>query len=129
MARSSPARLGTAGLLCQLLREEPAYRRRWTRHTRSPGRGVHQGAVAHVLAEHLRDTGAEPAADDALPRRLKDVVSRALSGKTLSLRVLNLFVDAFDMDEATAERLRELLSGRTDPTWDRHGALSAGERR
>lgn len=122
-------RLRTAALLCQLLREEPSYRRRWTRHTHQSGRGVHQGAVTHVLAEHLWATGVEPRSNLALPRQLKDVVSRALSGKTLSPRVLTLFVEAFAMDEGTAAQLHELLTGRRTHAGGRVGVSAGGRRR
>ncbi len=108
---SATGRARAAELLCRLLRERPAYRQAWSQHTRRGGRGVHQGAVAHVLAEHLWATGTEPRSNDGLPRQLKDVVSRALSGRTLSPRVLGLFIAAFDMDEHTAGQLWRALLG------------------
>lgn len=127
--RTPSARLRTAGLLCQLLREDPTYRRRWARHTHQRGRGVHQGAVTHVLAEHLWSTGAESCDNRALPRQLKDVVSRALSGRTLSPRVLTLFVLAFEMGEDTSAQLHELLSGRAAPARPARWVSAAGHLR
>lgn len=94
-----------------LLRDDPTYRRQWERHAvHHRGSAVHQGAVALVLAQHLWDTGQAPDSDRQLPRRLKDLVSRALSGRVLSARTLELFIDAFTMGPHAAE-LRGLRSG------------------
>lgn len=46
-----------------------------------------------------------------LPFQLKDTVSRALSGQTLSRRALALFIDAFEFTAEEADRLWRLWSG------------------
>ncbi len=99
------ARMRTVEMLCTLLREDPELRAKWARHAPSGGRGIHQGAIARVLADHQWATGEEPLTNADLPRRLKDTVSRALSGKSLSQRSLELFIRAFEMDAETAECL------------------------
>ncbi len=52
-----------------------------------------------VLAQHLWDIGEVPEADADLPRRLKDVVARAVSGGGISHQTLGWFVGAFEMTE------------------------------
>lgn len=99
------ARMRTVDMLCSLLRDDLELRTRWSQYAPDTGHGIHQGALARVLAEHLWRCGAEPVSDIDLPRRLKDTVSRALSGRTLSRRALTLFIEAFEMDEATAKQL------------------------
>lgn len=97
----------TAALLHSLLCQEEGYRRAWrARMARTPSSALQQSAVARVLAEHLWDTGLEDDSDEGLPRRLKDTVARALSGRSLSPRILELFVEAFDMSEAHRAALR-----------------------
>lgn len=99
------ARMRTVDMLCSLLRDDPQLRSRWSQYAPCTGRGIHQGALARVLAEYQWGCGQEPRSNTDLPRRLKDTVSRALSGKTLSRRALTLFIEAFEMDEATAADL------------------------
>lgn len=66
--------------------------------------------VCDVLAKHLWQTGdADEDAD--LPRRLKDRVSRALSGSALSNETLSWFIGAFDMNDLHRAELWALLSG------------------
>ncbi len=65
-----------------------------------------------VLATHLWDTGQVPETDQVLPRRLKDLVSRALSGRVLSARTLLLFADAFEMTPEHSAELHALRAGR-----------------
>lgn len=90
----------------------------WMSYAPPGGRGIHQGAIAQVLAEYLWSTGQEPRANTDLPRKLKDTVSRALSGKSLSRRSLRLFIQGFALDEATAERLWACWTG-MDQAWGR----------
>lgn len=100
--------------LQELLCDHVQYRSRWERYAlQHRGAAVHQGAVAMVLAAHLWDTGQSPETDQALPRRLKDVVSRALGGRVLSARTLLLFADAFAMTPDHAAELQSLRSGRS----------------
>lgn len=99
------ARMRTVDMLCSLLRNDTRLRAMWSTHAPSAGRGIHQGAITQVLAEYQWRVGQEPIENVDLPRQLKDTVSRALSGKTLSRRALTLFIAAFDIDDRTAERL------------------------
>jgi hypothetical protein len=108
---ATAARQRTVELLCRVLREDPHVRAQWQRHVSSSGRGIHQAAIAMVLAEHQWATGEVSREHTQLPRRLKDTVSRALSGRTLSRRVLHLFIDAFAMDHDTATALWERWRG------------------
>lgn len=124
------ARMHTVDLLCSLLRDDPEMRSRWSRYAPCTGRGIHQGALARVLAEYQWRCGEEARSNTDLPRRLKDTVSRALSGKTLSRRALTLFIDAFEMDEATSEELWTTWEGSDqifEPylAWPRGTELSA----
>src|SRR5690606_4691330 len=75
-------------------------RRRWQRHAQRSGAQVpNQAGVAWVLALTLWDRGDVAESRRALPRSLKDRVSRALSGQLVSASTLALFVEAFDMSE------------------------------
>lgn len=105
------ARTRTVRLLCALLREDPCVAARWMEYAPRGGRGIHQGAIAQVLAEHLWVTGQQPRSNTDLPRKLKDTVSRALSGKSLSRRSLRLFIQAFELDQGTTDRLWASWSG------------------
>ena len=99
------ARMRTVDMLCSLLRNDPRLRAMWSQHAPVAGHGIHQGAITQVLADYQWRVGQEPLDNLDLPRQLKDTVSRALSGKTLSRRALTLFIAAFDIDVRTAERL------------------------
>lgn len=105
------ARLRAVDMLCSLLRNDPRLRAMWSEHAPSSGHGIHQGAIAQVLADYQWAVGDEPRDNVELPRQLKDTVSRALSGKTLSRRALTLFVAAFEIDARTAERLWSTWQG------------------
>ncbi len=119
------ARAAAAGRrLGELLGGQRAYRALWERRAvHHRGAAVHQGAVAAVLANQLWDTGQVPETDRDLPRRLKDVVSRALSGRVLSARTLRLFVEAFSMSDEHAAELSALRAGLPPPA--RPGATGA----
>jgi hypothetical protein len=87
-------------------------RRRWEHRAVRRGRGpVNRSAVQQVLAEYLWDSGEHPDTDQELPRRLKDRVGRALSGRELSPRTLGWFVRAFELTDEQAEKLWRLLAG------------------
>lgn len=103
-----------AAYLRVLLAQPGRYRRRWVRHVvRDSGSDLNQSAVAQVLAEHLWDSGEIDDSEVDLPRRLKDSVSRALSGCRLSMKTLRLFMDAFDLSSDDCARLLALRDGRT----------------
>lgn len=93
-----------------LLQRDGRYRRTWRRHLRRerPGGALNQDAIARVLADHAFDNGD----DNADHRSLNDTVRRAL-GNQLSSAALDLFIDAFAMDESDADTLRRLLDGRS----------------
>jgi hypothetical protein len=98
--------------LAQLLEDSSDYRARWrARARRHSGHTVHQGAVARVIAEYLWETGEYPESDLTLPRRLKDVVSRALRGEVLAPTTLRWFVEAFRLSPPDAACLWALEYG------------------
>jgi hypothetical protein len=101
-----------AAYLRQLLLRPGAYRRLWEPHVVRERRGeINQLAVAEVLAEHLWSYPRTAGDADVMPRQLKDSVSRALSGRLLSRPLLTLFIDAFCISDAEAERLWRLWNG------------------
>lgn len=63
-----------------------------------------------MLAEYLWSNGLQPLADEALPRKLKDRVYRALTGSSLSLATLRWFIEAFEMSPEHAATLLRLAS-------------------
>ncbi len=117
------ARMRTVELLCSLLRDDPDVRAKWVPFAPEGGHGIHQGALARVLAEYQWRIGDEPPSNTDLPRRLKDTVSRALSGKTLSRRALTLFISAFEIEDATAKELWVTWEG-SDQVFEPYAALS-----
>lgn len=100
-----------AAHLRHLLADRAPYASRWRAHARHAS-DLNQSAVARVLASYLWDVGEADEQDVAVPRRLKDVVSRALSGRHLSARTLTWFVEAFEMPRADAAALWALRLGR-----------------
>lgn len=97
-----------AEVLHAILWDDPRRRRVWQRRIRRQGDGdkIHQAAVARVLAQWLWDAGEVSEADELLPRRLKDAVSRALAGKVrLPALLKEAVIDAFDLDQETADLL------------------------
>lgn len=71
---------------------------------------VNQAAVCEVIAQWLYDDG-HPDTDTELNRRLKDKVSRALSGDVLTPRTLEWFIEAFRLSPHDAARVRGLHRG------------------
>lgn len=113
---SSTGHRSTSALLRDLLTGVPHYRRRWRAEVRrASARDPHQSAVAAVLADHLWDTGEVPESDTFLPRRLKDVVARALSGRGISHQTLGWFVRAFDMSDEHERTLWQQLESDLRP--------------
>src|SRR5262249_49326591 len=81
------------------------YRRLWEQHViRARSGEITQLAVAEVLARRLWSYPRVPGDVDVLPHQLKDTVSRALSGRLLSRSTLSLFIDAFRVSHAAAQR-------------------------
>ena len=116
MTDSAPAaeqgRGAAASYLRQLLLKPGSYRRLWEQHVVRARHGdINQLAVAEVLARYLWCYPRRPGDADILPRQLKDSVSRALSGRLLSRPLLSLFIEAFVIAPAEAERLWRLYEG------------------
>jgi hypothetical protein len=108
--QSRRARSSAAEYLRHLLADEERYRKRWRVHvTRAAADALHQRAIAQVIAEHLWETGQVEDTVRDLPRQLRDRVSRALSGESLSVQSLVWFVEAFEFSDAHTRAL-----------WDRH---------
>jgi hypothetical protein len=107
-----------AGLhLRQILLRSGHYRDEWEQHARAvrPDE-IRQEAVCQVIAEHLYESGEHDDTDTRLARMLKDRVSRAFSGRGLSLQTLRWFEQAFQLSLRDAQRLRELYRGDLRPT-------------
>jgi hypothetical protein len=99
-----------------MLRSGP-YRHEWEQHARGVRPDdVRQDAVCKVIAEYLYETGAHDDTDTGLARSLKDRVSRAFSGRGLSLQTLRWFEAAFRLSRRDAQRVRELYRGDLWPT-------------
>ena len=108
----SAGRRAAAKYLRELLTQQGPYRRRWERYVvRARSTEITQLAVAEVLARYLWTHPRVTGDADALPRQLKDTVSRALSGTLLSRPTLALFIDAFRISSADADRLWRLWEG------------------
>lgn len=77
---------------------DPSYAGLWqARIGRRQAHALHQSGVCQVIAEYLWANGLHPIDDEALPRKLKDRVHRALAGSSLSLATLRWFTEAFAM--------------------------------
>jgi hypothetical protein len=111
-AAPDAGRRAAASYLLELLQRPGAYRRLWEQHVvRARRSGITQLAVAEVLARHLWSYPRGHGDADVLPHQLKDTVSRALTGKLLSRSTLTLFIDAFGISDADADRLWRLWEG------------------
>jgi hypothetical protein len=105
-------RRAAAAYLRELLLRPGRYRRRWEQYAeRSRAGQVNHLAVAEVLARYRWRHPRTQGDSDVLPRQLKDTVLRALSGKMLSRATLTLFIDAFGLTDAEADRLLRLAAG------------------
>lgn len=94
-----------------LLRQVGPYRDKWEDvATTIAADEVNQAAVCEVIAQYLYDDG-HPWTDIELARRLKDKVSRALSGDVLTPRTLEWFVQAFELSPHDARRVHDLYRG------------------
>jgi hypothetical protein len=98
-----------------LLRPGP-YRALWEAKVEEikPGE-VSQAGVCRVLAEYLWDEGLQPDTRSDLPRVLKDPVSRAFRGLTLSPKLLRVIISAFEFSEGEADHIWSLYRGETSP--------------
>jgi len=111
-APAAAGRRAAASYLRELLQRPGGYRRLWEQHViRARSGEITQLAVAEVLARRLWSYPRVPGDVDVLPHQLKDTVSRALSGKLLSRSTLTLFIDAFGISDAEADRLWRLWEG------------------
>jgi hypothetical protein len=111
-AASGAGRRAAASYLLELLQRPGGYRRLWEQYVvRARRSGITQLAVAEVLARHLWSYPRGHGDADVLPHQLKDTVSRALTGKLLSRSTLALFIDAFGISDAEADRLWQLWEG------------------
>jgi len=105
-------RRAAARYLRALLAQQGPYRRLWEQHVvRARSSEITQLAVAEVVARYLWSHPRVAGDADVLPRQLKDTVARALSGTLLSRPTLSLFVDAFAISDADADRLWRLWEG------------------
>jgi hypothetical protein len=111
--REEPSVLGqraAANYLRQLLLKPGPYRDAWRGYVVRPREGViSQLAVAEVLARSLR-TGGDASADAV---KLRGLVSVSLSGKDLSRRALQLFIDGFRLTDEDGRRAWRLWNGET----------------
>lgn len=105
LASTSP----TAQKLAYYLAADPAARRTWQSQARRHRSGsLNQAAIAHVLARWMWEHGEASDIDTQLPRRLKDKVSRALSGEYLPPQTLRIFIEAFEIHDELAQELWDL---------------------
>jgi hypothetical protein len=103
-----------AEYLRQLLLKPGRCREAWQRHVARPRDDViNQLAVAELLVDCLRSAPGRPGSAHVMAYQLRDTVAGALSGGQLSLQTLELFIDAFDLAEHEAGRLRRLWGGAT----------------
>jgi len=114
---TSAARSAGARQAGRYLREllGTTYRDRWARpHLARRGRtgDVHQAALARVITDYLWDNPRRPSDRELEAERLRDLVSRALSGTVLSRQTLQLFIDAIRIEPTDAETLWRQWEGR-----------------
>ncbi|GAA4536414.1 hypothetical protein [Amycolatopsis samaneae] len=107
-----------AGLhICDLLRQPGLYRDLWEAAADEiKPDSVNQAAVCQVLARYLWDASLEPETRTDLPRSLKDPVSKALRGVSLSPNLLRTFIAAFNFSVSDADRTRLLYRGEERPS-------------
>ncbi len=98
--------------LCRLL-ADPArpYRQLWERRGSAyRGRALNQTAINKVVAAFLVDKGVLADFEETQwPRARRDWVRARLSGDILTHLELELFMDAFNLEERDRDRLRHLL--------------------
>jgi hypothetical protein len=105
-------RRAAAEYLRQLLLKPGHYREAWQQHVARRRDGViNQMAVAEVIASRLRAAPSHPGDAQIMPYQLRDTVSGALSGVSLSADTMQLFIAAFGFSEHEAGRLWRLWQG------------------
>lgn len=122
--------LQAGAYLSRVLTVNSLYRARWTPYVHRASATLSAAAVSRALAMHLWETGERPDSDTDLPRKLRDLVGRALSGQVLTPATLLWFVEAFDIDDTDHRRLTDLLlaTGRAPLAGTRPGAVTAQDR-
>ncbi|HEU5159786.1 MAG TPA: hypothetical protein VFU43_22515 [Streptosporangiaceae bacterium] len=91
---------------------DPHYRRLWRQHIKRDHTALSQAAVAKVIEEYLWESGERSENSTGLARQMKDRVSRALKGDSLSAETLKWFIAAFEMDEEDERRLWDVFAGK-----------------
>jgi len=122
--------LQAGAYLSRVLTVNTLYRARWTPYVHRASAPLSAAAVSRALAMHLWDTGERPDSDTDLPRKLRDLVGRALSGQVLTPATLRWFVEAFDIDDTDHRTLTDLLlaTGPAPLAGTRSGAVTAHDR-
>lgn len=83
------------------------------------GRDLNQTAVAKVIAAYLVDRGLLSEFEEGdWPRARRDWVRSRLSGAVLTHLELELFMDAFGLEESDRDRLRQLLDSDVPPMFE-----------
>ncbi|MGV9298143.1 hypothetical protein [Amycolatopsis sp. NPDC003676] len=103
----------TGHLLRKILSEHPGCREQWQIYTERTTDALNQAAVAKVIEKYLWNKQSLPGDKDA--RAFKDLVSRAVSGTTLSTSTLLLFIRAFNLAQTDQDRLWALYTYARDP--------------
>jgi hypothetical protein len=93
------------------------YREMWERRGAAyRGRDLNQTAVAKVVAAYLVDRGLLSEFEEGdWPRARRDWVRSRLSGAVLTHLELELFMDAFGLEEIERDQLRQLLESDAPP--------------
>jgi hypothetical protein len=108
-----------AGRALRRMLADPAlrYREMWERRGAAyRGRDLNQTAVAKVVAAYLVDRGLLSEFEEGdWPRARRDWVRSRLSGAVLTHLELELFMDAFGLEEGERDRLRQLLESDVPP--------------
>jgi hypothetical protein len=96
------------------------YRQMWEQRG-APYRGqdLNQTAVAKVVAAYLVDRGLLSEFEEGeWPRARRDWLRSRLSGAVLTHLDLELFMDAFGLEEGQRDRVRQLLASSTPPMFE-----------
>lgn len=104
--------------LCRLLADPGhPYRLVWeARGAAYRGRVLNQSSIAKVVAAYLVDRGLLAEFEESdWPRARRDWVRSRLAGDVLTHIELELFMDAFTLDAADRDRLRQLLQAGAPP--------------